>query len=226
MSERAADDRLDFTAPGELPEIIPIFPLMGVLLLPGRTLPLNVFEPRYLNMVRDAMAGPRLIGMIQPQAREQASPDDRPEIYRTGCAGRILAFQETQDGRILITLTGLCRFHVLEELPLSRGYRRVRADFQRYGGDLQAAGVAIDRSGLTASLRAYLESRGIDADWSVIDETPDEELVNALAMICPFTPQERQLLLEAPTTEERARVMTGLMEMHSVAPGAHSETRH
>ncbi|MDJ0950095.1 MAG: LON peptidase substrate-binding domain-containing protein [Alphaproteobacteria bacterium] len=209
-----------------LPGVLPIFPLQGVLLLPGRLLPLNIFEPRYLNMVRDALAQERLIGMIQPLQKEAPSSDDHPDVYGTGCAGRITAFEETEDGRILITLVGVCRFDVTEELPLNKGYRQVRANYESYTEDLDEAEAAIDRPRLLAALRAYLDAQDVGADWDVIDKTEDGELVNALAMVCPFAPEERQMLLEAEDVSARARVMTALMEMTGTATVGDGGTKH
>lgn len=197
----------------ELPEVIPVFPLSGVLLLPGARLPLNIFEPRYLNMVRDAIAGPRIIGMTQPRAEE--ADQGSAAIYETGCAGRITAFNETEDGRYLITLVGLIRFSVQRELPEKGGYRRVAADYGRFRADLEEDGGSIDRPRLLVALGAYFESNGIEGDWDAIGETPDERLVNSLAMVCPFEPPEKQAILEALTLSERADTMTAILEMSS-----------
>ena len=200
-----------------LPAEIPIFPLIGALLLPGGRLPLNIFEPRYRNMVEDALGAGRIIGMVQPSGPEttpEGSVGDIAPIYGTGCAGRIIAFSETDDGRYLITLRGLCRFNVVEELSLARGYRRVRADFGPFREDLAAPEQApIDRDRLTAAMRTYFETRGLSANWSAVDEAGDSELVTSLAMICPFEPKEKQALLECPTPDARARMMITLFEM-------------
>lgn len=200
----------DFDA---LPDAIPIFPLTGVLLLPGARLPLNIFEPRYLNMVQDAIAGSRIIGMTQPRAEN--GDQGGAEIYGTGCAGRITAFNETEDGRYLITLIGLIRFTVKRELAEERGYRRVAADYERFRADLDEDDGQIDRPRLLEALGAYFESNGIQGDWDAIGETPDERLVNSLAMVCPFEPPEKQAILEALTLSERADTMTAILEMSS-----------
>ena len=201
---------------GQLPGSIPVFPLTGVLLLPEGRLPLNIFEPRYLNMVLDALATPRLIGMIQPAA-SPAAGEDMPALYRTGCAGRITSFSETEDGRLLITLTGICRFHVASELPLLRGYRRVVPDWSPFRADLEPAAVAegglLDRSRLDPALRAYFQQQGIDANWDAIHQAPDDRLVTSLAMICPFDATEKQALLEAPDQGQRAQMLLALIEM-------------
>jgi Lon protease-like protein len=196
----------------ELPTTLPIFPLTGVLLLPRGKLPLNIFEPRYLNMTRDALAGARLIGMVQPSAEEPGN--DAPPVYGTGCAGRITSFNETEDGRFLITLTGVCRFDIQEEVETTRGYRRVVPGWTRFKSDLAEAGeAAVDRPRLLNGLQAFFKLHSITADWEAITSTPDERLVTSLAMICPFAPSEKQALLEATDLTERSRVMTALIEM-------------
>jgi Lon protease-like protein len=204
----------DFQA---LPRVVPIFPLPGVLLLPGAPLPLNIFEPRYLAMVRDAIAGERVIGMIQPC--EEAPDVGAAKVYETGCAGRITAFSETGDGRFLITLTGMIRFDVTRELPMIDGYRRVAADYGRFRGDLDEPAGEIDRAQLLETLGAYFAANGIEGDWEAIEETEDEMLVTSLAMVCPFAAPEKQALLEAMTLSERARTMTAIMEMAAHEPG-------
>ena len=200
-----------------LPDLIPIFPLPGVLLLPRGRLPLNIFEPRYLAMTRDALAGERLIGMIQPL--DPVLREENPPLYRTGCAGRITAFSETEDGRHLITLTGVSRFQVREELPLRDGYRRVVPDWSAYADDLDgAAEPDFDRDRLVRGLRAFFQRHAIAADWEAIMKTPGERLVTSIAMICPFAPSEKQALLEAPSLDERARLLAAIVEMAAAGP--------
>ena len=200
----------------DLPVEFPVFPLEGALLLPHGKLPLNVFEPRYLSMVEDALASGRVIGMVQPDAGRPATPNG-PALYRVGCLGRLSSFSETDDGRYLITLTGVVRFASGVELEQRRGYRRVRADLARYRADLDAGlgGTPIDRGALVAALRAYFATRGFDANWDAINEMPDDALVVTLAMICPFEPAEKQALLEAPTPSERAATLLTLLRMGS-----------
>jgi len=197
----------------ELPRMIPIFPLSGALLLPRGILPLNIFEPRYLNMTQAAMSGERTIGMIQPTDVER--PGVPQPVYDTGCAGRITSYSETDDGRILITLAGLCRFTVAEELDVTDGYRRVRADYDRFRDDMARAETeaGIDRDRLIAALQTFLKHRGIDANWDAIKSMADDRLVTSLSMMCPFEPNEKQALLEAPDAAERARVLVALLEM-------------
>lgn len=201
-----------------LPRILPIFPLPAVLLLPRGRLPLNVFEPRYLAMIEDALGQSRLIGMIQPtDARTKLR---EPPVYEVGCAGRITTFEEADDGRLLITLTGVCRFTVAHEMPLHRGYRRVVPDWTRFADDLleeppvSAEGAAgPERARLIAGLRGYFRAQGIEANWEAVESTPVELLVTSVAMICPFNLQEKQALLEAATLADRVRLLIGLVEM-------------
>ncbi len=199
----------------ELPSALTIFPLTGVLLLPHGTLPLNIFEPRYLAMTRDVLASADcLIGMVQPlDGRGDAG---EPPLYRTGCAGRLTSFSETDDGRYLIVLKGIARFDVVEELPFERVYRRVRPDWWPYKRDLEAdqePASAIDRDRLITALKPYLLRHQITVDWPAVEKTPDARLVTTVAMACPFAPSEKQALLEAPDTAERARLLTALLEM-------------
>lgn len=207
-----------------LPRELPIFPLGGVLLLPGGRLPLNIFEPRYLAMTRDALAGARLIGMVQP--REGQESEAVPEVYPLGCAGRLISFSETDDGRYHVTLAGLCRFDIVKELPMADGYRRVEPDFSAYREDLsQAADGVIDRKRLLQSLRVYFKVQNIQADWKAIEEASDEQLITTLAMVCPFESSEKQALLQSRDLAERGRVMTALFEMAGLG-GRSGEARH
>jgi uncharacterized protein len=196
----------------QLPEIVPIFPLTGVLLLPRGKLPLNVFEPRYLAMTEDALSGNRMIGIIQPS--DPLSRASVPPVYPIGCAGRITSFSETDDGRYLITLTGVCRFETARELPIVRGYRRVDVSWERFAADLEEPGPALfDRARLVEGLHTYFKIQGISANWDAIESTPDERLVTSLAMICPFEPSEKQALLECGSLSERATMMVAIIEM-------------
>ena len=203
-----------------LPAEIAIFPLSGVMLLPRGRLPLNIFEPRYLALVDDALQGNRLIGMIQLQVPP-------PAVFSVGCAGRIVSFDETDDGRYQLTLAGICRFRVARELEMRRGYRRVEADWQEFRKDMEAETChQFDRPRFIQILQAYFRRQGLSADWAAIESTPDERLLTSLAMICPFAPQEKQALLEAPTLSERAAIMLTLLEM-AIAVGSDPEqVRH
>ena len=195
-----------------LPAILPIFPLNGVLLLPRGRLPLNIFEPRYLAMTRDALAGERLIGMVQPSDPEAS--DRHPPVYPIGCAGRITSFSEADDGRFLITLTGICRFRIRDELPLLDGYRRVVPEWDQFARDLQGEDEPrFDRERLMRGLRAYFQQHQISADWDAISSVAGERLVTSVAMICPFEPNEKQALLEAADLDDRARLLMAVVEM-------------
>lgn len=201
----------------ELPAEIPVFPLPGALLLPGGRLPLNIFEPRYLAMVEDALGAGRMFGMIQP---EPGAPrgESGPGLYRIGCLGRLSSFAETEDGRFLITLTGLIRFHHETELPMRRGYRRVRADYAPFRADLDLSEppLVLDRAALLGALRGFFRVRGIEANWEAVEQTSDGMLVLTLAMVCPFEVREKQALLEARTAQDRAAMLIALLQM-----GAH-----
>ncbi|MBL8570984.1 MAG: LON peptidase substrate-binding domain-containing protein [Phreatobacter sp.] len=209
----------------DLPATIPVFPLPGVLLLPRGRLPLNIFEPRYLAMIDDALGTPdRLIGMIQPTEPEVEGR--RPALYGTGCAGRVVSMSETDDGRYLITLQGVCRFAVASEVETDRGYRRVVPDFARWADDLERDVSKIsDRARLIGALKTYFRVNSIEADWDGIEQTPDDKLLTTLAMVCPFEPTEKQALLECRTGAERAATMTALLEMGAMA-GCDDRAKH
>lgn len=202
----------------DLPPEVAVFPLTGALLLPRGRLPLNIFEPRYLAMTLDSLAVGRMFGMIQPQPGAPAVKNG-PGLFRTGCLGRVSSFSETEDGRLLITLAGVARFHVAEELETRRGYRRVRADYAPFRGDLELPGrpSALDRAALLGALRPFFKARGIDANWDAIEQTSDNMLVLTLAMVCPFDPRDKQGLLEARTPEERASMLVALLQMGAQA---------
>jgi len=198
----------------DLPGVIPVFPLRAALLLPRGEMPLNVFEPRYLQMIEDAVRGHRIIGLIQPDL-ESGEDEDRPDLVRVGCAGRLTAFAETGDGRYLITLTGVARFRVAEELAVMTPYRQVKADFGEFALDL-APGEGqedVDRDALLRTLKDYLTANSLEADWDGIRRAPNEALVNALAMMSPFGPREKQALLEAADLKSRAEILVAVTEM-------------
>jgi Lon protease-like protein len=196
----------------DLPASIPVFPLDGALLLPGGVLPLQIFEPRYLNMIDDAMAGDRILGMIQTNG---AGDRARPGLVRIGCAGRITSYSETGDGKYLIALTGLCRFTVTDEISALKPYRQVHADFAPFEADLIDAdpGETFDRTPFLALLRRYLEGRGLGVEWDVVSAAPEPALINSLSMALPFEPVEKQALLEAADLKGRRDVLTALLEI-------------
>lgn len=191
-----------------LPDILPIFPLGGVLLLPRGQLPLNIFEPRYLAMVDDAIRSHRLIGMVQ--TREDGS------LYNIGCAGRITSYNETPDGRFEIVLSGICRFQIAGEQSQKNGYRRVNAGWTDFKQDLEPMGcLDVDRGKLRSLLKNYFEQQGLTCSWDAVDKAGDEKLITSLAMICPFDAQEKQALLEAHCCRERAKLFMTLLEMEA-----------
>ena len=201
-------------APSILPPTLPLFPLEDTVLLPRAKLPLTIFEPRYLAMVDHALGAPgRMIGMIQPNAA--ADPTAlTPSLYQVGCAGRIVAFNEIDDGRCVIVLLGVSRFTIAEEILSSQPYRMARPDWRPYGADLDVpSAVTIDRARLLAVLRDYFKYQTIEADWDAVEKTPDELLVSSLVMSCPLATNERQALLEAPDLATRAAMLTSLLEM-------------
>ncbi|HEV7268798.1 MAG TPA: LON peptidase substrate-binding domain-containing protein [Falsiroseomonas sp.] len=205
----------------DLPAEIPIFPLSGALLLPEGRLPLNIFEPRYLAMVEDSLGAGRMLGMVQGDPslpRTEAGS----QLYRVGCLGRVSSFSETDDGRMLITLTGLIRYRIEAEIEGRRGYRRARVEYGDYVPDLAVGRTppALDREQLLGALRPYFHARGIEANWDAVEQSGDAMLVTTLSMVCPFDVREKQALLEARGTEERAKMLIALMQMgsHGMAP--------
>lgn len=200
----------------DLPQVIPVFPLDGAVLLPGGDLPLQIFEPRYLNMVDDAMAGDRIIGMIQTKAGGERA---RPALTAVGCAGRITSFAETSDGRYLITLTGVCRFATGDELPVRSPYRQMRVDFSRFEADLSPEDQQapdLDRERFAKALKRYLNRRELDIDDETAMTAPIEPLVTSLTMGLPFEPAEKQALLEAASLTDRAAALTALLEIDAL----------
>ena len=241
------------TKPSDLPKELPVFPLSGALLLPGGRLPLNLFEPRYLNMSLDALAAGRIIGMIQPNydamggarpiedeedddADDDADDEDvglesgptlelhddqEPPLYKTGCAGRIVYFEETDDGRLLIALKGLSRFHMIEELSGVKGYRKIRADYSAFPDDMKPPQeFDLDRESLLDTLQPYIDAQGMRLKVEIIKGLSDHTLVSSLCMICPFDPREKQALLESKTPQDRADMLHALLQMGVFATGA------
>jgi Lon protease-like protein len=193
----------------DLPTRVRLFPLGGTILLPRAVMPLNIFEPRYLAMVRDAMADDHMIAIVQPRTE-----GDRPDLFDVGAIGRITQYSETGDGRFLIALTGLARFQLLGELPATTPYRQAEVSYLPFAADWEPADplAAIARAALESALRSYLETQGLSADWDAVKSADDESLVNTLSVVCPFTPAERQALLEAQTLPDRASTLSTLMQ--------------
>jgi len=196
----------------DFPPTLPVFPLSGVILLPRGRLPLNIFEPRYLAMVEEAFAAKRMIGMVQPTG--ETGPYAMPKLYEVGCMGRIHSFSETDDGRYLISLCGVSRFRIIEELEMYKGFRRVTYDLSAFQADQDVPPpCAVDRASLIQNIRMYFDVRGIGGQLDLVEKSSDEKLITSLAMICPFNPCEKQALLEAPNLEERCKLLTMLMSM-------------
>jgi len=204
-----------YRGPVDLPEVVPVFPLPGALLLPRGQMPLNIFEPRYLAMIDDALRdGHRLIGMIQPDAIHSGSADE-PRLFNVGCAGRITQLAESGDGRYLLELTGVARFRVVEELPVKTAYRQCRVTFAPFADDFVArkGESEVNRHALLRALGHFLKANNLKADWEGIDKAPNEALVNALAMMSPYGAAEKQALLEAPDLKTRAEVLIAITEI-------------
>jgi len=201
-----------FRKTSDLPQVIPVFPLDGALLLPHGTLPLNIFEPRYLNMIDDALAAERVVGMVQTV---NGGSRDRPRLAQVGCAGKITSFAETPDGRYLISLTGLCRFGVGQEILVQTPYRQIRAEYAAFASDLRPLmdDDGFDRIHFLTALKAYLDHRQLEIDWDAAREAPGEALVSSLAMALPFDNAEKQALLEAGTLSERRQALIALLEI-------------
>jgi len=202
----------------DLPKSLPLFPLTGAVLLPRGQLPLNIFEPRYLEMFDYALQGDRLIGMIQPAEHEDRIA--HPRLSQVGCAGKIVSYRETEDNRYLVTLAGICRFRLTGEMQTTTPWRAGFCDFGAFAADLAQLGdEAFPRERLLAALKNYLTSRDLQADWKSVMTAPGEALINALAMMCPFGPAEKQALLEAQSFQDRASTLMALLEMGS-EPGS------
>jgi uncharacterized protein len=205
-----------YKGPADCPAVIPVFPLSGALLLPRGQMPLNIFEPRYLAMIDDAMRTDRIVGMIQPDP--EAAGSANPRLYRVGCAGRVTQYAETGDGRYLISLTGISRFRVESEIASTGPYRRCHVSYDDFRVDFEprAGEEHVDRDGVLKALRDFVESNDLKVDWAGIDEAPDEALVNALCMMSPFGVREKQAMLEAPDLKTRAEILIAVTQMELV----------
>jgi len=201
----------------DVPSVVPVFPLSGALLLPRAHLPLNIFEPRYVKMIDDAMSGNRVVGMVQPRFDEGSDDEDEeaPALCKVGALGRIVSYQETGDGRYLIQLGGVCRFTLLEELETDAPYRSCRISAERFAADLagETCEADVDRDALIRAFQSYLDANDLDADWKSVRTASNEALVNTLAMMSPYGPAEKQALLEAPDLAARAATLVAITEM-------------
>jgi uncharacterized protein len=215
-----------YKGPEDLPTVIAVFPLPGALLLPRGQMPLNIFEPRYLAMIDDAFrSGTRIIGMIQPDPAHPGRDENKPNLFGVGCVGRISQLAESGDGRYLIQLTGVARFRVEEELALGTPYRQCRVTYQPFTDDFIArkGEDEVDRKALLRALADFLKANNLKADWGGIENAPNEALVNALAMMSPYGPAEKQALLEAPDLKTRAEILIAVTEIE-LAKGKTGET--
>ncbi len=212
--------------PGDLADVIPVFPLPGALLLPRGQMPLNIFEPRYLAMIDDALrSGHRLIGMIQPDTAHPGSAE-KPNLFKIGCVGRITQIAETGDGRYLLQLTGIARFRIDEELSVATPYRQCRVVYAPFADDFVArkGEDEVDRESLLRALSAFLKANDLKADWEGIENAPNEALVNALAMMSPYGTAEKQALLEAPDLKTRAEILVAVTEIELAKKTSGGET--
>jgi len=216
-----------YRGPIDLPGTIPVFPLPGALLLPRGQMPLNIFEPRYLAMIDDSLRdGHRLVGMIQPDVAH-AGNSDKPPLFKIGCAGRITQLAESGDGRYLIELTGVARFQVEQELPVKTLYRQCRVTYAPFADDFVArkGEQAVDREAVLAALRSYLEANNLKADWDGVEKAPNEALVNALSMMSPYGPAEKQALLEARDLKTRAEILIAITEIELAKKNTEGEAK-
>jgi len=205
-----------YRGPADLPHVLPVFPLPGALLLPRGQMPLNIFEPRYLAMIDDAMADRhRLLGMIQPDTAHPGPEENKPNLYKIGCAGRITQLAESGDGRYLVELTGVARFRIVDEPKALTPYRQCGVDFRPFADDFVArkGEEAVDRNALLKALASFLKANKLNADWDGIEKAPNEALVNALAMMSPYGSAEKQAMLEAPDLKTRAEILVALTEI-------------
>jgi uncharacterized protein len=216
-----------YRGPEALPAVIPVFPLPGALLLPRGQMPLNIFEPRYLAMVDDALrSGDRLIGMIQPDPAHPGADPSKPQLFQVGCVGRMTQFAESGDGRYLIQLTGVARFRIAQELSVTTPYRQCRVTYQPFADDFtpRLGEDAVDRKALLRALTAFLKANNLKADWEGIENAPNEALVNALAMMSPYEAAEKQAMLEAPDLKTRAEILVAVTEIELAKSKTSGET--
>ena len=212
---------MNFVSLNDLPKKIPIFPLTGAVLFPKTQLPLNIFESRYVQMLNAALATPhKLIGMIQPIAGSDNS------LKKVGCVGRVTSYNETDDHRYLITLNGIIRFEIENELDTTTEYRQVEVNYENFITDLKSEDVTnVDRESLLKLIKKYLKNKSLLADWDIIQQTPTEQLINYSGVLVPFTPEEKQLLLEARTIMGRSRALEALYQSYTIEETADTSTQ-
>ena len=207
----------------ELPSDLPVFPLQGALLLPGGILPLNIFEPRYVQMVKDTIAtNHRMIVMTLPMIGNS----NGSKVYKLACAGKLISFEETLDGRFLISLSGIMRCRLKEDIQEKGGYKRMTVDFTGFLSDMKPNDIEIERDGFFKTLRSYFDIKGLSADWKAIEKCEDEKLITTLAMLCPFSDAEKQSLLEANCLNDRAQIMKVILEMSAFEEGEQNAKKH
>jgi Lon protease-like protein len=217
---------VSYRGPSDVADVIPVFPLPGALLLPRGQLPLNIFEPRYLMMIDDALrTGVRLIGMIQPDPAHPGT-EEKPGLYRVGCVGRLTQIAESGDGRYLIQLTGVARFRIERELDVATPYRQCQVTYAPFADDFvgHKGESEVDRPALLQALSDFLKANNLKADWDGIEKAPNEALVNALAMMSPYGPAEKQALLEAPDLKRRAEILVAVTEIELAKSNSPGET--
>ena len=212
---------MNFVSLDDLPKKIPIFPLTGAVLFPKTQLPLNIFEPRYVQMLNAALATPhKMIGMIQPITGSDNS------LKKVGCVGRVTSYNETDDHRYLITLNGVIRFEIENELDTTTQYRQVEVNYENFITDLKSEDVTnVDRESLLKLIKKYLKNKSLLADWDIIQQTPTEQLINYSGVLVPFTPEEKQLLLEARTIMGRSRALEALYQSYTIEETADTSTQ-
>ena len=216
-----------YRGPDAVPAVIPVFPLPGALLLPRGQMPLNIFEPRYLAMIDDALrSGHRLIGMIQPDPAHQGAEESKPHLFQIGCVGRMTQFAESGDGRYLIQLTGVSRFRIAQELVVTTPYRQCKVTYHPFADDFIArkGEDEVDRKSLLRALSTFLKANNLKADWDGIENAPNEALVNALAMMSPYDAAEKQAMLEAPDLKTRAEILVAVTEIELAKSKTSGET--
>ena len=213
-----------YEGPQDLPDVVPVFPLVGALLLPRGHMPLNIFEPRYVQMIDAALRGHRLIGMIQPESEPVGQA--QPRLHRVGCVGRVVQFAETGDGRYVVSLAGVARFAVEHEMPVTTPFRQCKISAALFAGDFKPrlGESEVDRDAVVSALVRFADATNLKIDWSGIEKAPNEALVNALSMMAPFGPREKQALLEAPDLKTRAETLVAITEMELAKTDPGSQT--